>query len=380
MTTAAARTDQNTSVSSILHLAFELSLKNWKLGFSTGFGQKARQRNIPAGNLTALKDEISKARKRFGLADTVPVVSCYEAGREGYWLHRHLVEQGIQNVIVDSASIEVNRRARRAKSDKLDLDKLLTMLIRYHLGERKVWKVLHVPSLEAEDNRNPHRELQELKRERTRQVNRIKGLLATQGIRMTGRNHIATDLERLRLWDGRPLSDCLKRRLERLYARIDFLDEQIDEIRQQRAEQLMYTNTAEVKKVRQLMLLKGIGPNSAWIFGMEFFNWRKFRNRREVGASAGLTPSPYQSGEMSRDRGISKAGNRFIRGIIVQNAWAWLRFQPESALTKWYEKRFAPGGSRLRRIGIVALSRKLLIALWRYVEFGEIPEGAVLKG
>lgn len=380
MTTAAARTEQNTPVSITLHLAFELSQKTWKLGFSTGFGQKARQRNVPAGNLTALEKEISLARQRFGLDDTVPVVSCYEAGRDGYWLHRYLTEQGIQNAIVDSASIEVNRRARRAKSDKLDLDKLLTMLIRYHLGERKVWKVLHVPSPEAEDNRNPHRELQELKRERTRQVNRIKGLLATQGVRMSGRNHIAVDLDRLKLWNGQPLSESLRRRLQRLYARIDFLNEQIDEIRQQRAELLLFSPAPEVKQVRQLMLLKGIGPNSAWVFGTEFFNWRKFRNRREVGASAGLTPCPYQSGEMSRDRGISKAGNRFIRGIIVQNAWAWLRFQPESTLTKWYEERFAQGGSRLRRIGIVALSRKLLIALWRYVEFGEIPEGAILKG
>lgn len=380
MTTAAARTEKHSQVSTFLHLALELSQNSWKLAFSTGLGQKARHRNVPAGNATALMAEIDKARERFGLGEQAPVVSCYEAGRDGYWLHRYLVENGVQNSIVDSASIEVNRRARRAKSDKLDVDKLLTMLIRYHLGERKVWKVLKVPSLDAEDQRNPHRELQELKRERTRQVNRIKGLMATQGVRMRGRNSIELDLDRLRLWDGRPLPDCLKRRLQRLYARIAFLDGQIDEIREQRAEQLMYSNTPEIQKVRQLMLLKGIGPNSAWVFGAEFFTWREFKNRREVGALAGLTPTPYQSGEMHRDRGISKAGNRFIRGIIVQNAWAWIRYQPESALTKWYQERFAAGGSRLRRIGIIALSRKLLIALWRYVDYGEIPEGAILKG
>lgn len=378
MKATATRNQKDTTVAGTLYLAFELSRKSWKLAFTTGLGQKPRQRTVPAPELGVLREELVKARERFGLPADAPVVSCYEAGRDGFWLHRALVKMGVHNLVVDSASIEVKRRARHAKADALDAHKLLTMLIRYHLGEHKVWSVVNVPSAQAEDVRHLHRELQELKRERTRQINRVKALLEAQGLRLDGRCHIKVDLEKVRLWNGKPLPPYLKERIQRLYERVAFLNEQIEQVRVQQAELLMTSTAPEIKQVRQLMLLKGIGPHSSWLYALEFFSWRKFRNRREVGALAGLAPTPYQSGETSRDRGISKAGNRYIRAVAIQNAWAWLRFQPDSALSRWYEERFGGGGSRLRRIGIVALARKLLIVLWRYVEFGEIPEGAVV--
>jgi len=362
-----------------LYLAFELSWKHWKLGFTIGFGQRPRVRTIVARDLKALEREIQLARSRFNLTEGQPVLSCYEAGRDGFWLHRYLEAQNISNLVVDSSSIEVNRRYRRAKTDSLDVGKLLSMLMRYHQGERKVWQVVNVPGVEAEDNRQLHRELSALKKERTRYINRIKGLLASQGVNMSVTKDFLEKLDKIRLWDGTPMPTMLRDRLEREYGHMQYMAQQIREREAQRREILRTSEQASIEQVRHLMRLRGIGINSAWLFVMEFFAWRNFRNRKEVGSLSGLTPTPYQSGDSRREQGISKAGNRYIRSVVVEIAWGWLQYQPDSQLTHWYQERFAHLSSRQRRIGIVALARKLLIALWRYLETGTLPEGAVLK-
>jgi transposase len=362
-----------------LYLAFELSDKKWRLGFTVGLGQKPRERVIRAGDLAALEEEIGLAKRRFHLPPEVRVMSCYEAGRDGFWIHRYLMTQGIENLVVDAASIEVPRRAKRAKTDRLDVAKLLTMLIRYDCGEKKVWSVVNVPSVESEDNRHLHRELTTLKRDRTRHINRIKGVLIGQGVRLPVKEDFLTQIEDVRLWDGSPLPRGLRARVEREYAGLRFVEEQIKALEAERKELIRRSDDPSVEMVRQLMRLRGIGENSSWVFVMEFFGWRQFRNRREVGALAGLAPTPYQSGDETREQGISKAGNRSIRAMAIEIAWGWLRYQPDSELSRWFNRRFGHGSKRMRKIGIVALARKLLIALWRYVEFGEIPAGAQLK-
>ncbi|HLE05385.1 MAG TPA: IS110 family transposase [Anaerolineales bacterium] len=379
MDTAATRTRKYSVEGLVLYLAFELGNVEWKLGFSVGFGQRPRVRTIAVRDLEGLQREIELAKKRFGLPETAWVVSCYEAGRDGFWLHRYLVEAGVENLVVDSSSIEVNRRFRRAKTDRMDVAKLLDQLMRYERGEKKVWRVVRVPGVEAEDRRQFHRELEDLKAERTRHINRMKGLLAGQGVRLEIGSVFVEKLSAIRLWDGRPIPEGLRARLEREYKRLQFIQGQIRELEGQRVEAIRRSADPEVEKVRQLLRLKGIGLNSAWVNTMEFFSWREFRNAKEVGALAGLTPTPYQSGDSSRERGMSKAGNRHVRALAIEIAWGWLRYQPESELSRWYQRRFGDGSSRVRRIGIVALARKLLIALWRYLETGLIPQGAVLK-
>lgn len=362
-----------------MYLAFELGKEKWKLGFSIGLGQHPRRRVIDGGDLQALSKEIRLGKRRLGLTEEAPVKSCYEAGREGFWLHRYLLTKGIENLVVDSASIEVNRRARRAKTDKLDVGKLLNMLMRYHSGEQRVWSVVHIPSIEAEDQRHLHRHLAALKVDRTRHICRIKGWLASQGVNMPVGADFLERLAAIRLWDSSRLPVGLRTRLEREYAALQSVKAQIKELQTERAELLDQSNDPSVDQVRQLLKLRGLGENSSWLFVMEFFGWRKFRNRREGGGLAGLSPTPYQSGGESREQGISKAGNRLVRAMAIEIAWCWVRYQPDSALTRWYQARFGQGGKRMRKVGIVALARKLLIALWRYLETGEIPAGAQLK-
>jgi transposase len=360
-------------------MSFELSEKTWKLGFTTGPGQKPRERTVTARDQERVLDEIAQAKRRFGLPETAPVVSCYEAGREGFWLHRFLEAHGITNHVVDSSAIEVSRRQRRAKSDGLDVRKLLSMLMRYHHGERQVWQVVKAPSVEAEDARHLHRDLETLKQERADTTRRIKGLLSSQGLRVKSLSQLPEQLDDLRLWDGSPIPPGLRRRLLRVYAHHTFLSQQIAEVDAERRRQLQTSTETNIDQVRQLMMLKGIGINGAWLLVMEFFGWREFKNRREVGGLAGLTPTPYQSGESTREQGITKSGNRHVRWMITELAWGWLRFQPDSALSVWFRERFGDGGKRLRRIGIVAVARKLLIALWRFLKTGALPEGAELK-
>jgi transposase len=363
----------------VLHVAFELSNSKWKLGFSDG--NKMRFKNIDARNLEQLKEEIQKAKSRFRLDDDVRIVSCYEAGRDGFWLDRYLLSHGIGNVVVDSSSIEVNRRKRRAKTDRIDARKLLNMLMRYHGGERKLWSVVRVPSVEAEDGRQLSRELESLNKERTRHRSRIRGLLILEGLEVknpSGKRFLE-ELDSLCTWDGKGLPGDFKARIVREYERLRMVEEQMGSLRKERETRVGSAETLSMRKVAQLRTLYGIGVTSSWDFVMEMFGWREFRNRREVGAFAGLTPTPYDSGGSQREQGISKAGRGRIRALNIQIAWGWLRFQPQSKLSQWYQERFAGGGSRMRRIGIVAVARKLLIDLWRYLEYGVVPEGARLR-
>lgn len=378
--TSTTRPTQYSHSEPALYVALELSSRTWKLGMTVGFGQKARERNVSAGNLVSLAEEVRLAKKRFGLRQSAPTYSCYEAGRDGFWIHRALVEMGVVNVIVDPSSIEVPRRKRRAKTDRLDVHKLLKLLIRYRLGEAKVWSVVRVPSVEDEDNRHLHRELIALKRERTRHVNRIKGLLAAVGVFLTARwRTLPEQLKQVRLWNGTPLPPAVHCRILREHERLMCLQRQIVELEGDRAECLRDCQSPAVQSARKLSLLRGLGANGAWLLAMEFFSWRDLRNRRQVGALAGLTPTPHSSGEQGREQGISKSGNRYIRSLVVEIAWAWLRFQQRSELSKWYQERFGGGGPRLRRIGIVALARKLLIALWRWTDQDLLPVGAELR-
>src|SRR6516165_4557164 len=296
MTTAAIYNEHGNTTKATLFLAFELSEKAWKLGFTTGHGQKPRERTVTARQQEHVLNEIAQAKRRFGLPETASVISCYEAGREGFWLHRFLQGHGITNHVVDSSAIEINRRRRRAKSDGLDVRKLLSMLMRYEQGERHVWQVVKVPSVEAEDHRHLHRDLETLKRERASTMTRIEGLLSSQGLRMPSLTKLPEQLEALRLWDGSPLPPGLRRRVLRVYAQYTFLSEQIAAVEAERRAQLQTATDARIEKVRQLMQLKGIGINGAWLLVMEFFGWRALKNRREVGGLAGFTPTPYHSG------------------------------------------------------------------------------------
>jgi transposase len=360
----------------VLYMALELSNRSWRLAF--GDGAKHRQVSVPAADLAALAGAVTKAKERFKMPASVRVVSCYEAGRDGFWLHRHLVSIGIENQVVDAASIEVSRRLRHVKTDRLDGERLLAKLIRHHAGERGGWSVVRVPSIEEEDARHLHRELERLKRERLAHRVRIQSLLVTQGVRLTIKRALGLRLGSLTLWDGKHLPVELKAELERERERLVLVERQIEQLEATRRERLQNPRCEAERRVVHLMRLGAIGPTSAWLLVKEFFGWRAFRNRREVAALAGLVGTPYNSGESERDQGISKAGNRRVRAMIVEIAWLWLRFQPKSALTQWYQARFARGGLRMRRIGIVALARKLLIALWRYLEDGVLPQGARL--
>lgn len=362
-----------------LYLAFELGWSQWKLAFTVGHGQPARLRTIAARDLARLLVEIAKAKRRFDLPDNAEVVSCYEAGRDGFWLHRWLTSQGIRNVIVDSASIEVNRRKRRAKSDRLDAGKLVTMLLRYHAGETKVWSIVRVPEPADEDRRQLHREIIAIQDERTQHVNRIKAFLASQGIELAAvKPNFPSVLASLRCVDGSPLGPDLQQRLLREFARWQLTEQQIRDLENERKKRIRCDDTPHVDKVRCLLELLGVGPTGAWLLVYELFGWRAFRNRRQVGAIVGLTPTPFDSGERRREQGISKAGNKHVRRLLIELAWYWLRWQPDSALSQWYERRFACHGKRARKVGIVALARKLLIAFWRYLETGEAPPGARL--
>ena len=372
--------NQDSTTPNTLYMAIELSHTEWKLAFSTG--ETIRTVTVDARDLDQIQKAINGSKSRFNIGGEVRIRSCYEAGRDGFWLHRYLLSFGIENKVVDSSSIEVNRRKRRAKSDRIDARKLLTMLMRYHGGERLLWSVVHVPSMEDEEGRHLHRELEALNKERTMHRSRVKALLIQQGIAVKnpGSRTFLLDLDSFRTWDDKELPVDLKSRIIREHGRLRVVEEQIYALKKERERRLVEDGAnPSMRKVSQLITLRGIGINSSWKFVKELFGWRAFRDRRELGSLAGLTPTPYDSGGSQRHQGINKAGNKRIRTLAVEMAWVWIRFQPQSKLSEWFMERFAGGGSRMRRIGIVAVARKLLIDLWRYVEYGVIPEGAVLK-
>lgn len=361
----------------VLFVAFELSASSWKLAVGIG-GKRVREVKLDAGNLEDLSEELAAARKRFGLTEDAQVVSCYEAGRDGFWLHRHLIGQGVRNVVVDSSSIEVDRRARRAKTDRLDARRLLGMLVRYHNGDPDVWSVVRVPTVEQEDQRRAHREIERLKSEKTGHTNRIRGLLNLHGVRLVIGDSFAATLEIARLYDGSPIPTELRAELLREYERLVLVRRQLRQLEETRSARLKEQAPCD-GKVSLLMRLKGIGINCAWVLGHELFGWRRFQNRRQLAGCVGLTPTPFQSGDSSRDQGISKSGSPRVRALLIEIAWGWLRWQPESALSKWFMTKFGSGTGRMRRVGIVALARRLLIALWRFAEHGIVPEGVLMK-
>jgi transposase len=362
----------------VLYMALELSARRWQLAFGLGLATASRRRTIAAGDERALQQEIASARDRFGLPASAPVRSCYEAGRDGFWVHRLLARVGVRNVVVDSASIEVSRRARRAKTDRLDAEALLRRLIRYWLGERDQWKIVHIPSVEMEDARHAERTLAMLTTERTRHRNRLHALLATHGLRVRLTPAFGAQVATLTTREGEGLPPGVVARLQVTWRLLHTIEQERREARQAQARAVRTAATAAAVRIQRLRQLRGIQVGSAAVLAKEVFA-RDVRNRREVGALSGLVPVPYQSGEAGHDQGISRAGLKAVRRILVEVAWGWVRWQPESALTRWYRTRFAAGGARLRRIGIVALARRLLIALWRYSEQGIVPAGAVLR-
>jgi transposase len=362
-----------------LYMALELSAQRWQMAFGVGLATPSRRRTIAAGDREALRREIVAAKRRLGLPAAVPVRSCYEAGRDGFWVHRLLAQEGVTNVVVDSASIEVSRRQRRAKTDRLDAEALLRRLIRYWLGERDQWKVVHVPTIEAEDARHTERAIASLIAERTRQRSRMHSLLATHGVRVRITRRFGERVASLTTPADLALPPGVRARVLLAWRMFVNVEAELRRARQDQQASVRAGDTPAAVRVQRLHQLKGLRLGSAAILAKEVFG-RDLRNRRQVGALSGLAPVPYQSGDSGHDQGISRAGLRHVRHVIVELAWNWVRWQPHSALTLWYRARFGGGGPRLRRIGIVALARKLLIALWRYSEQGIVPAGAILRG
>lgn len=372
-----AATRRETSVNEpTLYVAFELSAKEWKLALTAGFGIEPMVRAMRAGDLRGLERIITQAKARFRLASAA-VVSCYEAGRDGFWIHRALVAQGICNRVVDSASIEVNRRARRTKSDRIDARKLVMMLVRVCEGERGVWSEVRVPTTDAEAARHRSRERTTLLQERTRLRNQIGSWLQTWGCEVSARHRRTpgwwTDA---RDWQGAALAATVQARIARTEERLAIVAAQLEAIGL--AQRAATRAAAADSPAGRLARLKGVGVTGTTVLLEEGLVWREFRNRRQIGGLLGFAPVHFQSGDMARDQGISRAGNARLQSVTIQLAWGWLRWQPQSALTRWFHAHFGPR-RRARRIGIVAVARKLLIALWRYATTGLVPDGAVLK-
>ena len=374
---AAVRSEVSVS-EPVLYVAFELGKKEWKLAMTSGFGVQPWLRTVASGDLAAVDRALRGGRQRCRLPVTARVISCYEAGRDGFWLHRALVTQGVENRVVDSASIEVNRRARRTKTDRIDALKLVMMLVRVCGGEQRVFAEVRVPSAEAEAARHRSRERTALVQERTRLRNQIGSWLATCGCHVSARTRQqATWWVGARDWAGAALAAPVQARIARAEARLAMVADQIATID--------VSQTATVRQadpgsaLTRLVPLKGVATTSASVLLDEGVVWRAFQNRRQIGALLGFAPAKYDSGESERDQGITRAGNKRLQSVMVQLAWGWVHWQPQSALTRWYQERFGQG-KRARRVGIVALARKLLIALWRYATGGVVPAGAVLKG
>jgi len=376
------RTDTPTAADyGTVYVAFELSKAKWKLGIVLPGSEKMSRFTIDGGDLAALAARLAVARaKAERSCETVRIVSCFEAGFDGHWLHRWLLDQGVINHEIDSASIEVSRRARRAKTDRIDLDKLMRACLAHLRGEPRALSVVHVPSVEDEDSRRTTRERERLLDERTMHTNRIKGLLHGQGIRdaMPRKPDFIGWLASLRTGDGRPLPPRLKAEIEREHQRLCLVDQQLRDLEGGNLGELRAAAPgSNAAKVVQLAWLKGIGVAGGQKLVNEMF-YKKFDNRRQVGSYLGAVGTPYDSGESRREQGISKAGNHRARTTAIELAWLWLTHQPDSELSRWFRARVGDAKGRIRKITIVALARKLIIALWRYLETGVVPTGAVL--
>jgi transposase len=365
-----------------VHLVFELSKAKWKLGVMLPGSQRMSCYTIEGGDLAALKGRLAAARaKAERSGKPVRMVSCYEAGLDAHWLHRWLTDQGVISHEVDPSSIEVSRRARRAKTDRIDLEKLMRTFLAYLRGEPRVCSMLHVPTVEEEDRKRRSRERDRLKKERTAHSNRIKGLLHGQGIRdaMPLKPGFIAGLEKVRTGDGRELPPRLKEEIVCEHERLCLVDKQLRALEAKSAAALCAPAPGSSEaKIMQLIDLKSIGPVGGQGLVNEAF-YRSFDNRRQVGSYFGLAGTPYDSGESRREQGISKAGNWRARKLAIELAWLWLRHQPGSELSLWFHKRVGDLKGRPRRVAIVAMARKLMIALWRYLTTGVVPTGALLR-
>jgi transposase len=366
-------------------LAIELSKKSWIVAVNTPLSDKISRHTLEPCDGKELLDLCERIRTRVARETKkhVEVVSCYEAGYDGFWLHRLLEAHGIRNYVIDPASLQVDRRARRAKTDRVDAERLLRSLMAYLRGEPKVWSVVRVPSVAEEDDRRLHRERDRLISERIQHVNRIKGLLAIHGIYDYEplRRDRMQRLEQLHTADGRPLPLRLKAEILRELQRLELVIGMIKTIEAERdaiASAKTEAAHGSEKKIQHLAKIKCIGPEFATTLVGEVF-YRSFDNRKQLASYVGLTPAHFQSGATCRDQGISKAGNGMARTVMIELAWLWLRHQPDSPLSIWFRERVGSVKGRIRRITIVAMARKLLIALWRYLETGMVPTGAVLK-
>jgi transposase len=334
----------------------------------------------PSARVAEVAEAVCDVRQRWGLPDSTPVLVGYEAGQEGFWLARVLSELDYEVVVMDPASIPVRRHARQRKTDRLDAIALVRLLRRWLLGEVDAFSRVRVPGREEEDQRSVIRERRQLAKERNQHRDRIRKLLRTQGCWVKpvdarlGRQLMTGQL---RTAEGRPLPPALLGRLQREWQRLERVMSQLQELEQAltRAEGL---DERVRQQVEALTRLRAVGPWSALPLAAELF-WRRFDNRREVGACVGLVGQPYDSGESRQDQGISKRGNRWLRAVLIELSWLWIRYQPDSEISRWFRRRTEGQGKRARRVMIVAVARRLVIALWRYLEHGEIPPGAQLK-
>jgi transposase len=360
-----------------LYVAFEVGKKEWKLAMTSGFGVPPWLTTVRAGDLRAVERAVIRGRARGTLAADAPVVSCYEAGRDGFWIHRALTQLGLRNRVVDSSSIEVKRRARRTKTDRLDAQKLVMMLVRAGHGEAGVWQEVRVPAVADEAARQVSRERTALVKEQTRLRNQIDSWLAAWGCVVPARaRRVAAWWTTVRDWRAALLPVELQGRLARAVARLALLAEHLATL--EAAQEAVTRAAAPDSALGRLVQLKGVATTGASVLLDEGLVWRAFRNRREIGGLLGFAPAKYESGDAARDQGISRAGNAHWQAVSIQLAWNWVRWQPASALTQWYRAHFGTR-KRAQRIGIVAVARKLIIALWRYVTSGIVPAGAVLK-
>jgi len=371
----------STSNEQSIYAALELSKNSWLLAIQVPGRDNPSLYPIGGGNAEGLMAKLDAARNRLAKVSgqTPKVTLCYEAGYDGFWLTRFLEQRGIECLVMEPASLQVNRRARRVKTDRIDVENILHTLIAWCRGERHVCSMVVIPSVEEEDLRRTHRERNRLVRERTAHINRIKGLLFAQGIRGINvmKDYKTLAPAELITGNGRPLPKRLGREITREIERLALVQEQLVEIEHER-DQAPTPCAATERKRHDLLRLSGIGPTISAILAREVY-YRRFANRRQVASYIGLAPSPYDSGDGRRSQGISKAGNSLARYSLIQAAWLWLRHQPNSALTQWFHHRTEGQSKRVRCIMIVALARKLAIAFWRYLETGLIPEGAVVK-
>lgn len=366
-----------------VYIAIELSVSSWLVAARLPYIQKPRLYRLEGGDTSALLKTISdirtQASARLGIA--ADVACCFEAGRDGFWLYRLLTSHGIATHMLEPTSILINRRAKRAKTDRLDAEGMLRVLASWLGGDRQICSMVRVPTPDEEDAKRPHREREQLVQDKQRIENRIEALLFTQGIRRRpSLRSWERDMAMLRTGDGRALPPLLRAELDRLRRRLVLILELIRELEADRAQSMAEANPADVTagKISTLQRIRGIGENFAAVLAREVF-YRSFENRRQLASYVGITPMPYQSGGMDLDRSISRAGNPRARTTMIQLAWLWLRYQPDSALAIWFRERVGALQGRTRRIAIVAMARKLLVALWRYVETGVVPDGIVVR-